>query len=122
LRAIGRGLSLKIVEHFLGQTAGIRRRPHHQGRNCADDRGRRHATLPVAREIVDDLASTGRVADVNRSLQIEMRRQGRKVAGVVVHVVAVRGLRRPAVPAAIVSDHAITAAQEKHHLRVPIVR
>ena len=41
--------------------------------------------------------------------------------GVVVHVVAVGHLRRPAVPAPVVRDHAVAAPEEEHHLGIPVV-
>ena len=44
---------------------------------------------PCRRQIVHHLAAAGGVADVNGVLQIEMRRQSRKVVGIVIHVMAV---------------------------------
>src|SRR5262249_40469058 len=45
----------------------------------------------------------------------------RKIVGVMVHVVAIGGLGRTTVAAAIMGDHAITAVEKKQHLGVPIV-
>jgi hypothetical protein len=36
--------------------------------------------------------------------------------------VAIRGLRRPAVPAPVVCDDPVTVTQEEQQLRVPVVR
>ena len=121
LRAIGRELRLKLVEHLLGQAAGIGRRLHHQRRHRADERRLRHPAFAVACQIVHDLAAAGGMADVNGVLQIEMRRQRREVVGIMIHVVAVAGLGRAAVAAAVMGDDAIAVIEEEQHLRVPVV-
>ena len=46
---------------------------------------------------------------------------GGNIGGVVVHVVAVADLARPAVAASIVGDDAIAVFQEVEHLGVPVV-
>jgi hypothetical protein len=46
----------------------------------------------------------------------------RDVGGVCIHLVAIEGLRRTAVAAAVMRDHTKTLGQEEHHLRVPVVR
>jgi hypothetical protein len=45
----------------------------------------------------------------------------KSVGGIRVHVVAVRGLGRPAMAAAMVRDHAISLSEEEHNLAVPVV-
>ena len=77
--------------------------------------------LTVPGDVVHDLAATGRVPDVDRVVQVEVRGQGGQVVGVVVHVVAVAGLGGAAVAAAVVRDDAVTVLQEEHHLGVPVV-
>src|ERR1700681_1251933 len=72
-------------------------------------------------EVVRHLAAAGGVADVNGFLQIEMRRQGRKVVGIMIHVMAVAGLAGPAMAAAVMGDDPIAVAQEEQHLRVPVI-
>src|SRR6202163_2236013 len=72
-------------------------------------------------EVVRHLAAAGGVADVNGFHQIEMRRQGRKVVGIVIHVMAVAGLAGPAVAAAVMGDDSIAVTQEEQHLRVPVI-
>ncbi|MGY4483291.1 hypothetical protein ACVWWR_002482 [Bradyrhizobium sp. LM3.2] len=68
-----------------------------------------------------DFAAAGGVADVDRILQVEMRRHRREIVGIVIHVVAVGDLRRTAVAAAVMGDDAVAARDEEQHLRVPIV-
>ena len=121
LRAIGRELRLKSVEHFLGKAARIGRRLHHQRRHRADERRLRHPALAVACQIVRHLAAAGGMADVNGVLQVEMRRQGRKVVRIVIHVMAVAGLGGSAVAAAVMGDDAIAVIEEEQHLRVPVI-
>ena len=43
------------------------------------------------------------------------------IRGVGVHIVPVGGLRGAAMSASIMRNDAITLAEEKHHLRVPVV-
>jgi len=122
LRAVVRNLRLKAVEDFLRRSTGIRRRLEHEWRHGANEDGLRDAVLAVPRDIPDDLASAGRMSDVDGTLQIEMVRHRCQVVGVVVHVVSVARLRRPPMPATIVSDHAKTVINKEHHVRVPVVR
>ena len=58
---------------------------------------------------------------MNGALEIEMRRQGREVVGIVIHVMAVAGLAGAAVAAAVMGDDAETVVQEEQHLRVPVI-
>ena len=53
--------------------------------------------------------------------QVEMRGEGGQVVGVVVHVMAVGGLRGAAVAAAVMGDDAIALLEEEQHLVVPVV-
>src|SRR5215469_17330821 len=73
-------------------------------------------------EITHDLAAAGRMADVNRVLQVEMVGDGLQIVGIVVEVMAVAYLRRTTVPAPVVRNYAETFAKEEKQLRVPIVR
>src|ERR671918_227916 len=50
-----------------------------------------------------------------------MTHDGGSVSGVGVHVVAVRSLGRAAVTATVMSDDAVAAQHEEHHLGVPVV-
>ena len=73
-------------------------------------------------EIMHHLAAAGRMADVNRILQVEMIGDGLQIVGIVVHVVSAAGLSRAAMSAPISRNDAVTFAEEKKHLRVPIIR
>src|SRR4029077_2400599 len=72
-------------------------------------------------EIMHHLTASGRMADVNRIFQVEMIGDGLEIIGIVVHVVAAAGLRRATMSAAISRNDAIAFAEEKKHLRVPII-
>src|SRR6266508_4294479 len=61
------------------------------------------------------------MTDVDRVLQVE-RFNEREVIGVGVHFVAVPWLARPAMPATVVGDTAVSAGGKKHHLVLPGVR
>src|SRR5947209_7621018 len=73
-------------------------------------------------EIMHHLAAAGRMADVNRILEVEMIGHGLQIIGIVVHVVSAAGLSRATMSAPISRDDAETFAEEKKHLRVPIIR
>src|SRR5436190_2202052 len=73
-------------------------------------------------EIMHHLAAAGRMADVNRILEVEMIGYGLQIVGIVVHVVSVAGLSRATMSAPIIRNDAETFAEEKKHLRVPIIR
>src|SRR5437764_9696174 len=73
-------------------------------------------------EITYHLAATGRMADVNRILQVEMVGDGLQIVGIMVHVVAATGLSRTAMSAPISRNDAEAFAEEEKHLRVPIIR
>src|SRR5580704_4499442 len=62
------------------------------------------------------------MANMNSLFQVEMRRNGRQIVGIVVHVVAVGGLSGAAVPTTIMRDNPIAALQEEQHLVIPVVR
>ena len=72
-------------------------------------------------EITHHLAATSRMADVNRIFQVEMIGNGLQIVGVMVHVVSTAGLSRAAMSAPISRNDAKTSADEKKHLRVPII-
>jgi hypothetical protein len=67
------------------------------------------------------LAAAGRMADMNGVLQIKMRRQGRKVVGIVIHVMTLARLAGPAMATAVMRDHAIAMTEEEQHLCIPVV-
>src|SRR5207249_10845739 len=61
------------------------------------------------------------MTNVHGFLQIKMRGQSRKVVGIVIHVMAVTGLGRPAVASSVMGDYAIAVFEEEQHLRVPVI-
>src|SRR5579863_5051182 len=69
-----------------------------------------------------DLATAGGMADMDRLLQIEMRRHGRQIVGIMIHVMAVADLAGAAMAAAVMRDDAIAVIEEEQHLRIPIIR
>src|SRR5665213_2175896 len=79
------------------------------------------AAFATLSQIVHYLTAAGGVADVDGVFQIEMRGESGQVGSVVIHIVAVGGLRGAAVAAAVVGDHAIALIQEEQHLVVPVV-
>src|SRR5947207_6096059 len=72
-------------------------------------------------EITHYLAAAGRMADVNRIFQVEMIGDRFQIVGIVVHVVSAAGLSRATMSAPIRGNDAETFADEKKHLRVPVV-
>src|ERR1700728_1628694 len=50
-----------------------------------------------------------------------MRRQCRKIVGIMIHLVPVACLCGPSVAAAVVGYDAIAGIEEEHHLRVPVI-
>ena len=82
----------------------------------ADQHRLGHALGAVAADVAGDFAAAGGVADVDRVLQVERFDERREVVGVGVHVVAVPGLARAAVAAAVVGDAAVAAGGQKEHL------
>ena len=66
----------------------------------------------MAGDVAHDLATPGGVPDVDRALDVEVRRHGRQVVGVVVHVVTLAGLRRASVSTPVVREHAVAVMQK----------
>ena len=75
----------------------------------------------MATQIAHDLTTACRMADVDGVFEVEMLGQCRQIVGVMIHVVAITGLRGATMSAPIVSDNSITVLEEEQHLRVPIV-
>jgi hypothetical protein len=89
--------------------------------STADQYRFRHATFAVSSNVVNDLAATGGVPDVDGVTEIEMGSQRSQVVGVVVHIVTVAGLCGASVSPPVMGDHAVAAVQEEQHLGVPVV-
>jgi hypothetical protein len=73
-------------------------------------------------DVARDLAAAGRVADVDRVLQVERLDKRRQIVGVVVEVIAVPRLVRAAVAAAVMRDTAVAALGQIKHLVLEGVR
>src|SRR5208283_1688989 len=69
-----------------------------------------------------NFSSAGRVADMNRILQVQLFRKSRQIVGVGVHLVAIPGLVGTALPSPVMRDHSIAALPKEQHLSVPVVR
>src|SRR6266851_8529316 len=67
------------------------------------------------------LAAAGGMTNVHGPLQIEMRRQSRKVVGIMIHVMTVARLCGPAVAPSVMGDDAITVFEEEQHLVIPVI-
>ena len=68
------------------------------------------------------LAAAGGMADVNGVLQVEMRRHGREIVRIMIHVMAVADLAGAAMAAAVMGDDPKAVIDEEQHLGVPVVR
>ena len=123
LCAVGGELLAQAVEHLDRQAAGIGRGLDHDRRHGADQHqlGDAALALAVAGDVVRRLAAAGGVADMDGISQVEMLDHRGDVGGIVVHVVTVADLARPAVPAPVMGDDAIALPDEIEHLRVPVV-
>src|ERR1700747_2287185 len=121
LRTVRCERHLEIIEYFLRQPFRIGWGPQPQRRARGGDGRLRHPAFAVARDVMHNLAATGRVADMDSILEVEMRRHRGEVIGIVIHVVAVADLAGPAVAAAVMSNDAIALIEEEQHLRIPII-
>src|SRR5216683_6527649 len=65
LRPVGREGRLKVVKYFLGEPVRIGRSLHHLRRHRAEYGRLRNAGFAVSRQIVNDLATAGRMADMD---------------------------------------------------------
>ncbi|MNL43528.1 hypothetical protein D3C87_1660450 [compost metagenome] len=73
-------------------------------------------------DIAGDLAAAGGEAGKEDVLQIQRIDQVGEIVGIVIHVVAVPGLGRAAVAAAVMGDDAKAVVGEVEGLRLPAVR
>jgi len=77
--------------------------------------------MAMAGDIAGSFTASGRVADVDGPPKVEMFNNGGDVLSVVVHIVAVADLTRPAMATPVMSDDAIAPFDEVEHLRIPVV-
>jgi hypothetical protein len=76
------------------------------GGNRADQRCLGHPAFAVTGQIVRYLATAGRVTDMYRVLEVEVRRERCEIINIMIHVMTAAGLSRSATPATIMSDDA----------------
>src|SRR5262249_26696565 len=67
-------------------------------------------------------AATGRMTDMNRTLEIKRGSKLGDVRRIGIHLVSGVRLGRAAMPTTVVRDHPIALLEEEHHLVVPVVR
>ncbi|MGY4470775.1 hypothetical protein ACVWWK_006484 [Bradyrhizobium sp. LB9.1b] len=75
----------------------------------------------MAADTARDLASTGRMADHRRALDVERLKQSGEIVGIGIHVVAGPRLIRPAMAASIMGNNAVAVVRQEQHLGVPSV-
>src|SRR5262249_22729967 len=73
------------------------------------------------RNIAGRLAASGGMANVDGVAQTEMLDDRGHVSGIMIHVVAIADLRRPAVAAPVMSNCAVAPFDKVQQLRVPVV-
>ena len=121
LRPVGGKLFPQAVEHLERQAAGVGWCLHHDRWHGADEHQLRDPALAVAGDGAGRLAAAGGVTDMDGVAQVQLRDDLGDIGRVVVHVVPLPDLGRPAVAAAVVGDDSITLVDEMEHLRIPIV-
>ena len=70
---------------------------------------------------MNHFTAAGGMTDMHRSLYAQVLDHGRDVVGTVVHIVPVPDLAGTPVATPVVGNDPVTFAQEKQHLRVPII-
>src|SRR6266566_4439065 len=121
LRAVGGELLPEAVKYLDRQAVRIGWRLHHDRRHGTDEHQLRHSALAVARRVLFRSPAAGRMANVDGVVQIEMRDDRGGVRGVVVHVMTIADLARPAMASPVMSNDAIPPLHEVEHLGVPVV-
>ncbi len=67
-------------------------------------------------DVTRNLSAAGRVAHMNRFLEVELFGEHREIIGVGIHVVTVPGLRGTAVSSPVVRDDTVAPLSEEQHL------
>ncbi len=107
------------VEHRDRRAAGVGWRLEHQRRHGRDQHGLGHPLGAVVADVAGDFAAAGGMADVDGGPQVQAGDKLVQVGGVGVHVLAVEGLARPAVAAAVMTDAAKAVGGQEEHLVFP---
>lgn len=92
----------------------------HDRRDGADQHGLGDTALRFAEigNVTRHFAAAGGVSDVNRIAQIELFEDGGSIGGIVVEIMPLAHLLRPAVSATIMRDDPVAIEDEEEHLRV----
>ena len=122
LRSVREDVGADAVEDLDRQTAGVGGCFQHQRWHRADQHGLGYTFRPVAPDIAGYFAAPGGVANMNRVLQVECFDERREIVGVRVHLVAIPGLARSAMPPAVMGDAPVSVSGQEHHLVFPCVR
>jgi hypothetical protein len=62
------------------------------------------------------------MTDMYRIPEVQVRGHSGEVIGIVIHVMTDGRLRRASMTSAVVRNDPETSIQEKHHLRIPVIR
>ena len=116
LRAVGLHAGANLVEGLDRRTARVGWSLQHQWRDGADQHGFGNALRAEATDIASDFTAAGRMAHMNGVFQVQCIDERREIIGVRVQVIAVPGLARTAMAAAIMGDASIAARSEIEHL------
>src|SRR6201981_1604304 len=73
----------------------------------------------MASDVPHQFTGSGRVADVNGVVEVELLYECREIGGIRIHVIAGPGVARSAVTATIVRNTAVPPIREEHHLVFP---
>ena len=76
----------------------------------------------MAADIAGHLAAAGRMADMDRILEIELLDELGEIVGIGVEIIALPGLARAAVAATVMRDAAVAARGKEEHLVFQRVR
>src|SRR5262245_39310788 len=123
LCAVRRVFLPQAIQNLDGHATRIGGRLDHKRRYGPDQRqlGDPAVLLAVAGDVPGRFAAAGGVADVDGIPQIEVLHHRGSIRGVVVHVVTIAHLARPAMATAVMRDDAIALLHEVEHLGVPVV-
>ena len=78
-------------------------------------------SFPCRANVADDLTTAGGVAHEYGVLEIKRFDHGCKIVGIAVHVIAGKGLTRPAMATTVVRDHTVPVLRKEKHLALPSI-
>src|SRR3546814_8074394 len=98
------------------------RRAQHDRRDCGNETQLRDTARAVAGDVAGDFPAPGREAEHRYIFEGERVDHRRKVVGIMIHVIALPGLARSPMPAAIVRDDPKAFVCEEERRSFPAVR